>query len=292
MFMRSGMSLISGVLLLLVFAEQGFCQEQPEKPYFVTYSTQMEEVGALDIEAQTASGRPGGGNRFFGNPTEFEYGISHLWTTEFYLDWQHTSNEAYFYTGFRWENRFRLLRGDHRFSPAFYVEYEHLNGADKTLKEIVGFDRKNDLLEPGSVTRHEHEHEIETRLIFSQKLKDWDISENFIGEKNLANEPWEFGYAVAVSRPLAVPSSGNRCVWCRAAYAVGLEVYGGLGTWHQFTLHGTSQYLGPVVQWRLPRETTLLFSPGIGLNDDSLGSLFRFGVTKEFDVGSWFTHKP
>jgi hypothetical protein len=251
----------------------------------------MQEVGSLDIEPQTATGRPSGGNRFFGNPTEFEYGVSNWWTTEFYVDWQHTRHEGTFYTGFRFENRFRLLHEDHSIVPVLYVEYEHLNGADKSLKEIVGFDRQQDLKEPSSVTRLDRTHEIETRLIFSQKFKGFDISENFLAEKDLAGGPWEFGYAVGLSRPLAVPSNGNRCVWCLAALSAGAEVYGGLGTWHQFTLHGTSQYLGPLIQWRLPGEVTIVFSPGMGLNDDSLGTLFRFGVTKEIDLASLFTRR-
>jgi hypothetical protein len=281
----------AGALLLLVLPGLGFAQEQPEKPYFVTYSNQMEEVGALDIEAQTASGRPTGGNRFFGNPTEFEYGISHWWTAEFYLDWQHTRYEGSLFTGFRLENRLRVLPGDHRINPVVYIEYEHLNGADKTLKEIVGFDNKQDLLVPNSVARLDREHEIETRLILSHQLGGWDLSENFLAEKNLSNQPWEFGYAVGLSRPLAGTSNTNHCVWCRNAFSAGVEVYGGLGTWGRFTLHGTSQYLGPLVQWRLPGETVFLFSPGLGLNDDSLGTLFRFGVSKEFDINRWFT-KP
>jgi hypothetical protein len=281
-----------GALLLFALPKQGFSQEQTEKPYFVTYTTQMEEVGSLDIEAETASGRPTGGNRFFGNLTELEYGIRSWWTAELYLDWQHTRHEGTLFTGFRIENRFRLVQGDHWFSPVLYVEYEHLNGADKTLKEITGFDRQQDLLVPNSEARLEREHEIEAKLIFSQVLGAWNLSENFIAEKNLSNEPWEFGYAVGLSRPLAEVSQGNHCVWCRSALSAGAEVYGGLGVWGHVTLHGTSHYLGPVIQWRLPGETALLFSPGIGLNSDSLGTLFRFGITKEFDLGRLFTHKP
>jgi hypothetical protein len=176
-------------------------------------------------------------------------------------------------------------------SPVLYVAYEHLNGADKTLQEIVGFEGKEDLKVPNSEARLDRLHEVETRLIFSQKIKTWNLSENFLAEKNLRNGPWEFGYAVGLSRPLAEASKGNHCVWCRSALSVGVEVYGGLGTWNQFTLHGTSQYLGPVIQWRLPADTYIMFSPGIGLTSNSLGTLLRFGVSKEFDVADLFTHR-
>ena len=59
------------------------------------------------------------------------------------------------FTGFRIENRFSLLPGDHRIKPVLYVEYEHLNEADKTLKEIVGFDAQEDFLVPNSVARED-----------------------------------------------------------------------------------------------------------------------------------------
>ncbi len=209
-------------------------------------SSQMEEVGTLEIEVETVSGRPQGGNRFFGNPTEFEYGISHWWTTEFYVDWQHTRHEGKVFTGLRLENRFSLLPGDHWIKPVLYVEYEHLNGADKTLKEIVGFDGQADLATPNSEAREEREHEIETRVILSGDFKSWDLSGNFLAEKNLHGDPWEFGYSVGLSRPLASPS-GKKCAWCREAFSAGVELYGGgLGTWSDFTLSGTSPTTSPL----------------------------------------------
>ena len=282
--------LLAGAFLFLR-SESGFAQEEYEQPYFVTYSAHMEEVGTLEIEAETVSGRPEGGNRFFGNPTEFEYGISHWWTTEFYLDWQHTRHEGSLFTGFRIENRFSLLPGDHRIKPVLYVEYEHLNGADKTLKEIVGFDAQEDFLVPNSVAREERAHEVEAKLIVSGEFKSWDLSGNFITEKNLHGEPWEFGYAVGLSRPLAAPT-GKKCAWCREAFSVGVEAYGGLGTWNDFTGRGTSQYIAPVFSWTLPSHTTFRLSPGAGLTDQSFGALFRFSVAQEIDdFGKLFT-KP
>ena len=96
-----------------------------------------------------------------------------------------------------------------------YVEYEHLNGADKTLKEIVGFDGKADLEEPNSETREEREHEIETKLILSSDFGEWNLRENFIGVKNLHEGRWEFGYAAGLSRPLAAASGRSMHVLCR-----------------------------------------------------------------------------
>jgi len=157
------------------------------------------------------------------------------------------------FTGVRFETRYRPFRETRKINPVLYLEYEHLNGADKTLKEIVGFDNKEDLAEPNNETRHEHEREIEPKLILSSDFGGWNLAENFIGAKDLNGGAWDFGYAAGVSRSLTT----SRRV------ASGVEVYGGLGTWHKFTFRGTSQYIAPVLIWTLPSETTLHFSPNV-----------------------------
>ena len=273
----TGLFAVLGPLSALVFA-----QERMPTPYFVTYDHYMEEPDDLEIGMSPVLGWANDLNTFLGTLNEFEYGVRRWWTTEFYLDWQHTQHEGTVFTGFRFENRFRPFLEPHRINPVLYVEYEHINGADKTLKEIVGFDGKEDLKVPNSEGRREHENEIETKLILSSDIGDWNISENFIGEKNLNRGRWEFGYAVGVSRPLAA-STGKRCAFCRERFGAGLELYGGLGTWGDFTLRGTSQYIAPLLVWTLPSATTIRVSPGWGLTDQSVKTLLRFGVSQEID---------
>jgi hypothetical protein len=269
------------------FPELGLAQEQLEKPYFVTYNDHLEDRDTLEISPNAVLGVAQGINTFWGLWTEFEYGATKWWTTELYIEGQHTRHEGSLFTGFRFENRFRVLSGDHRVNPVLYVEYEHLNGADKILKEVVGFDGKQDFRVPNSVAREEDEHEFETKLILSSQVKGWNFSENFIGAKNIHGEPWEFGYAAGLSRPLKFPT-GKRCAFCLESVTAGLEMYGGLGTWNDFTLRGTSQYIAPVVKWDLPSETAIRISPGWGLTDTSVRMLFRIGVSQEIDE---FGHK-
>ena len=71
--------------------------------------------------------------------------------------------------------------------------------AVEILKEIVGFDNKLCLTVPNSVARKEREREIETKLILSSDIGQWNVAENFIGTKNVNGGPWEFGYAAGVS---------------------------------------------------------------------------------------------
>ena len=249
--------------------------------YFVAYSHHMEEPGNLEIEFDTNYATQKGGNDFIAPWVEFEYGATAWWTTEFYLDSQATFNDSTLFTGFRWENRFRPLMREHWINPVLYVEYENTSGADKTLKEVVGFDNQFDFTDPNSELRKEHDHELETKLILSSDYKGWNISENFIGEKNLGHEPWEFGYAIGVSRPLRLAVTPERCNFCRENFVVGAEMYGGLGTAKSLTLSGTSHYFAPLIAWELPNGVSLTVSPGFGLNDEAHRFLLRWGLSYE-----------
>jgi len=267
---------LAALLLLGVSAFAG------DRPYFITYDSTMEEPGNLEIEASGLTGQPKGGDTFTSGIMEFEYGAKGWWTTEFYLDGQATANQSAIFTGYRWENRFRMLMKEHIINPVFYVEFEDINGADKTLKEIVGFDGQEDGLVPNSIARQEKERELELKLILSSNVGGWNISENFITEKNLSGEAWEFGYAAAFSRPLSFLASAKECVWCAENFQVGAEFYGGLGTAEKFTVHGTSQYIAPTVGWQI-HSTMLKIAPTFGLTDESYRVMLRFGVTYEID---------
>ena len=107
-----------------------------ENPYIVAYDHYLEEPGNLEIEYFSTFGTQRGGNDFHAYWMEFEYGATAWWTTEFYLDGQTTFGDSTVFTGFRWENRFRVLKREHFINPVLYVEYEHNSGADKILKEV------------------------------------------------------------------------------------------------------------------------------------------------------------
>ena len=269
--------------LLLYFAMLLlFCgaAARAQETYFLTYSHQLEEPGNLEIESKTIGGSPKGGNSFVANAVELEYGVNAWWTTEAYLDGQSTSGESTVFTGWRWENRIRPLLREHWINPVIYLEFEDINGADKTLLEVVGHDTRDDFL--GRNDRSERKREAELKLILSSNFKGWNVSENLIFEKNLSNEPWEFGYAVGASRPMALKARPQDCAVCPENFALGAEMYGGLGDRYSPGLHNTSHYLAPVVAWQMPNGPTFKASPSFGLNDNSHGFLMRFGVSYEF----------
>jgi hypothetical protein len=272
------------MLLLLLSAVPLLAQE---RPYFVTYSHDMEEPGNLEIEIMSAVGTPAPGRRFIGSSMEFEYGVKAWWTTEFYLNGQSTQNDSTIFTGIRWENRFRPLMREHWINPVLYVEYEN-TAADKTIREVVGHDGKADFLEQNGEARQETEREFEFKLILGSNFKGWNISENIIAVKSIYNDPWEFGYALGAARPLALVAGAKPCSFCREKFAAGVEMYGGLGDRHSFGLNQTAQYLGPTLNWTAPNGTTLSFSPQFGLNDYSIPRIYRFGIS--YEVNQLFGH--
>jgi hypothetical protein len=253
-----------------------------ESPYIVAYDHYLEEPGNLEIEYFSTFGTQRVGNDFHAFWMEFEYGATAWWTTEFYLDGQTTFKDSTVFTGFRWENRFRPLKHEHFINPVIYIEYENTSGADKILKEVEGHDVEADYADPNSVSRQEHKHEMELKLLLSSTHKGWNFVENTIATKNLTGgEPWEFGYALGASRPLALKASAKRCSFCRQNFIAGVEMYGGLDDHHSFGLHETSHYLAPVVAWNLPSDWTLRLSAGFGLNDNSHRFLLRWGLSRE-----------
>jgi hypothetical protein len=269
---------------LLLFAVASACVSRAqESPYIVTYDHYLEEPGNLEVEYYSAFATQRGGNDFHAFWVEFEYGATAWWTTELYLDGQTTFNDSTIFTGFRLENRFRLLQHEHFINPVLYIEYEQISGADKIMKEIEGHDVESDHLDPNGLARQEHKHELELKLLLSKTFNGWNVALNPLFTKNLSpSEPWEFGYAVGASRPLALKASSKRCTFCRENFVAGVEMYGGLGDAKSPGLHETSHYLAPVVAWNLPSDWTVRFSPGFGLNDNSHRVLLRWGLSHEF----------
>jgi len=252
-----------------------------EAPYFVTYDHHLEEPGNLEIATWSTVGIPRDSQKLFFAPfSELEYGVTARWTAELYLEGQATSGDSAVFTGWRLENRFKPLKREHWINPILYLEYENINEATKILKEVVGNSGISG--ERNAELARAHAHELETKLILSSNIHDWNISENFIAEKNLSRaEGFEFGYALGVSRPLSKLASGAECRFCRENFNVGAELYGGLGTTIGFGFHETAHYLAPVIAWQVSDNSSIHFSPSFGLTNVRYPLLLRFGYAYE-----------
>ena len=277
-------------LLVLCWLAAARLEAQQEPPYFVTYSSVMEEPGNLEIETQNLTASPKNVPAFFAPTVEFEYGTAAWWTTEVYVQGQTTPSDSAIFTGFRFENRFRPLPREYWINPVIYIEYENVNEADKSYLEITGNSSVHDLATPNGILRQYSVHSLETKLIFSSNVKGWNFSENIIAEKEVNHpKPWEFGYALAASRPMSLTGSEKKCTFCLQNFAAGAELFGGLGTRYSFGLNQTEQYVGPTIALNTPRGLTYKFSPEFGLNDNSAAVLWRFGASYEISqFRDWF----
>lgn len=261
-----------------------------ENPFFVTYDYHLQDPGDLEISTQSTfsiekDARP----NYWAPLLELEYGATGWWTTSLYLEGASQRNDATVFTGFRFENRFKPLRGEHKINPVFYFEFEDINEASRIQKEIVGHAEPTS--QPLSALRQDKARELETRLILSSDFKNWNISENFIAEKNFsADEGCEFGYAFGVYHPLQTAAAGNG-VFNRKNFVAGIEAYGGLGSTNQFGFKDTAQYIAPGLMWRLSESSTLKLSPGFGLTSGSARMLVRASYSFEVeDFGQKVAH--
>jgi len=267
----------SCALMILLTAGIALAQE---RPYFVTYDDQLEKKGELEIELLTTSGNVRDENRRYIAPwTEIEYGVTSWWTAELYLEGVTFKGDGSAFTGWRWENRFRPIKGDHFINPVLYVEYESINEASRIQKEIVG--RGAPEFEPVRELAETHANELEGRLILSSGTGPWNVSENFIVEKNFSeDEGYEFGYSVGVSRSFG--SGVEHCRFCPSAFVAAVEAYGGLGTTASDASGATRQFIAPVFSWHVTPGSVFKASVGFGLTSTSDKVLLRVGYT--FDV--------
>jgi hypothetical protein len=255
-----------------------------ERAYFVTYDHYLEEPGNLEIAVAATTGIPKHRQRAYTAPwLELEYGFTGWWTAEFYLEGVTTRGDGNAFTGWRFENRFRPLRDEHRLTPVLYVEYENINEASRIQKEIVGSGSIH--FEPIRELGREHVHELEAKLILSSVVHGWNVSENFIVERNLSEgEGLEFGYSVGASRPLGMLARGSSCHVCAENFVLGMEAYGGLGSTQGFGRAEQRHYLAPVIGWHLADRTTLKASVAFGLTEPSDRHLLRIGFAYELPL--------
>jgi hypothetical protein len=257
------------------------CINAQERPYFVTYSHALEEPGSLEVAVKTVAGAPAGSGEFGSATLELEYGVTAWWTTEMYLSGQKTASDSTIFTGFRLENRARPFLGEHWINPVLYFEFEDINGADKSLLEVVGHDGTTNFAGTNAANGSEKKREVEFKLLLSRNWQGWNFAQNTIFEKNLINQPWEFGYATAASRPLRLSATGRSCSLCAERLSAGVEMYGGLGDRYTPGLHDTSHYVSPTIEWETRHGTTFLIGPAIGLTANSARILARMKVSFE-----------
>ncbi len=221
---------------------------------FVLYNHHTAKAGEREIMFMNDIGQEADGTRYTAQMIELEYGVTDRWTSEIMFEGQTTNGEGgYNFTGFRWENRYRLFEYGRFLNPVIYTEYEDLGEDTKYAMEIAG---REDAA-PQTKAR-ERERVLETRIIFGSDISErLDVSFNWINESDLDTGVTSFGYAFGLNYKLPAPpgpsghakeghQEGNRDM------LFGLEFFGALGDSDKgitADAHVTQHYVSPNIKF-------------------------------------------
>lgn len=235
---------------------------------FVLYNHHLPEAGEREIELMSDIGQEPAGTRYTAQMLEFTLGITDRWATEFMVEGQSTFGQGgYHFTGFRWENRYRVFKEEVFLNPVLYIEYEDLSPDTKYLMEVSG---REDAL-PVAKARP-RERVLETRLILSQDMGLLNIAANWLNESDLDTGITHFGYALGLNYGLT------------SDIMLGLEMFGGLGDSKKgVTARGsiTQHYASPNIRIKLTPDWSVKAGGAIGLTNVSQ-DIFRLAVSYEF----------
>lgn len=169
--------------------------------YFTTYNSEVERgefelMFMNDLTSPSESRQEEGFGDYLSHMIELEYGATDQWATEFMVEWfedLHTVDAEF--TGFRWENRYRLFKQPVPLNPMVYAEYEDLALKTRYKMEVSGWVRPP--YEEGG-EEPDRERILETRLVLSEDIGPIDLAFNWINETDLANGHTPFGYSLGL----------------------------------------------------------------------------------------------
>lgn len=268
--------------------------------YFVTYNHYIDK-GELELMLMNDFTDPSkfrreddGQHSYFSQMIELEYGVTEQWATEFMIEgFEEPGTGQSRFTGFRWENRYRLFKQDVPLNPMLYVEYEDLDPATRYKMEVSGWVRP-----PYKDTRAEPDREriLESRLVLSQDFGKLNVAFNWINESDLnASGFTAFGYALGArydfngghfTNPEPDEHAGHHGHQEQHALlkpTIGVELYGGVGDTRRLDFDPSRQehYLQPDIMLHLNEHTMLHLGLAIGLSKAS-DNLVRTALAIEF----------
>ena len=286
--------------------------------YFVTYNSDIEkgEIELMlmnDITAPSEFRREDDGfGNYLSHMLELEYAPLDQFATEFMVEWfEDLETGAKKFTGFRWENRYRLFKGRVPLNPMVYVEYEDLDPATRYKMEVSGWVRPPYVETGGEPDR---ERILESRVILSEDFGPVNVAFNWINETDLASGHTAFGYSLGAMwmshhrgeheeseqytcpmHPEARSGKSGKCPKCgmtltpnsheenEKGIGAGLELYGALGDSKSFGLIPSRQehYIGPIFMYHINEHWMFHTQLAIGLSKAS-DNLVRLNVGYEF----------
>lgn len=275
--------------------------------FFVTYNHyiakgELELMLMNDFTSPSRFRREDDGQRsYFSQMIELEYGMTEQLATELMLEgFAEPGTGRTRFTGFRWENRYRLFPETVPLNPMLYVEYEDLDPLTRYKMEVSGWIRPP-YHDPGGET--DRERILESRLVLSHDFGPLNLAFNWINESDLnASGFTAFGYSLGARYDFNHGHYGSRGDDQGVAHAghhasavsheagrvshrpsLGLELYGGLGDTRRLAFEPSRQehYLQPVMMVHLSKRVMLHVGAAIGLSKAS-DNLVRTALAIEF----------
>ena len=258
--------------------------------YFAVYNHHIEkgekEIMLMsDYTSPSKANREEGQKNYFSQMLELEWAPTDKFATELMLEGFAEPGGVKRFTGFRWENRYRIFKDDVPLNPMLYTEYEHLSHLTRFKMEVSGWVHPP-YKEKEETGPEKDERIMETRLVLSEDFGGTNVAFNWLNETDLRNTKTDFGYLFGVMHKLGkggheqhgASHEGHSGGGFRLA-AVGVELWGALGDSRKLDLAPSRQqhYLSPVAMFHLGDDIMFHVSPTIGLSKVS-DNLLRFAV--------------
>ena len=269
--------------------------------YFVTYNHYIDK-GELELMLMNDFTDPSqfrredeGLHSYFSQMVELEYGVTEQWATEFMVEgFEEPGTGQSRFTGFRWENRYRLFKQEVPLNPMLYAEYEDLDPLTRFKMEVSGWVRP-----PYHEGRVEPDREriLESRLVLSQDFGRLNLAFNWISESDLNQSGLTaFGYALGARYDFNgghyehhheagehTEHAGHHGKGRMIKPTLGIELYGGLGDTRQMAFEPSRQehYVQPDIMFHLSEHAMLHLGFAFGLSRAS-DNLLRTALAIEF----------
>lgn len=268
--------------------------------YFTTYSHHIKR-GEKELMLMNDFTRPSqphqadGQKDYASQMVEFEWNVTDRFVSELMIESFADSGGEKRFTGFRWENRFRLFKDEVFLNPMVYMEYEHLKRATRYKMETSGW-IDAPYLEPAgeSLDPNADERIMETRVVLSEDFGPTNVAFNWINETDLKRGRTDFGYSFGVMYNVGSDTheghhghggTHREGLFSGFRFAgLGAELFGGLGDDRKLDVRLKRQehYAGPVAMLHLSEDLMLHIGVAAGLSRSSDKILVRLALGFEF----------
>lgn len=188
---------ISTLVIVTIFSVK---VARSQEGYFTTYGHEVEKgetefMLMIDHTSPSSVDREEGQHNFLSQMPKIGYNPSNQLELEFMVEsFQEFETGISKFTGFRFETRYRIFKKEVFLNPTIYFEFEDLDPETRFKMETSGWIITPYKEEPEG--EPEREKILESRLILSQNIGNWNIAFNWLNETDTRTGTTPFGYAL------------------------------------------------------------------------------------------------